>query len=53
MQFFWMTRQTGPSGRSTFGRVAARFCAATGTAMAAAMARKTTSSGFIGNFSVF
>src|SRR5262249_2612594 len=32
MQFLRMTCQTGPSGRSTFGRAAPRFCAPRGTA---------------------
>src|SRR5207249_11120680 len=38
VQFLRMTCHTGPSGRSTFGRVAPRFCPATGTAMDTATA---------------
>src|SRR5262245_43302079 len=38
-----MTCHTGPSGRSTFGRVAPRFCAAAGTVRNATAAAATTS----------
>src|SRR5262245_26758539 len=39
-----MTCHTGPSGRSTLGRVAPRFCAATGAARATASAAMPASS---------
>src|SRR5438874_12863357 len=42
VQFLRITCHTGPSGRSTFGRVAPRFCAAAGAAMKAAKAAMRT-----------
>src|SRR5438132_4816766 len=61
-QFLRMTCHTGPSGRSTFGRVAPRFCAAAGAAIVAANTAKAASNataatalskpGFIGNSSI-
>ena len=62
VQFLRMTCHTGPSGRSTFGRVAPRFCAATGATRDAVNAAITTSRAgptaalpnlnFIGDFSI-